>query len=211
MFKSSLAAVLLLSFFFSIPVYSQSSENSNQSGNSGESISLSQNPEDVPVDDFYVSSSGGNETGGTSTLGLIVRMIVVLAICAGCIYAVVYFMKKSTGQTDSGDPFLRKVSQVTLSPGKTVQIVTILDHAYIVGVSDNSVNLLGEITDKEIVDSMNLFADENNNTKKPMSFSEVLDLLLNKKSDGKKRMFDSSFDAAAELKQQRERFNNRGN
>ena len=89
--------------------------------------------------------------------------------------------------------------------------MTILDHAYIVGVSDNSVNLLGEITDKEIVDSMNLLSDRNNRTKKPMSFSDVLDLFVNKNPSKKAGFSDISKDAADNLKHLRENFNKRGN
>ena len=58
----------------------------------------------------------------TSSVWLFIRMILVLGVVVVCIYFVMNFMKKSvTGDSDSGDVYLRKVAQITLSPGKTVQ------------------------------------------------------------------------------------------
>ena len=113
------------------------------------------------------------------TFFLFLRMIIVLGIVVACIYAVMWFMKKSIrGDSAADDPFLRKVSSVDLAVGKSVQVVTLLDHAYIVGVSDNSVNLIGEVSDKELVDAMNLYADEHQNVKKPRTFSDILDIFM---------------------------------
>ena len=102
------------------------------------------------------------------TFFLFLRMIIVLGIVVACIYAVMWFMKKSIrGDSAADDPFLRKVSSVDLAVGKSVQVVTLLDHAYIVGVSD-----------KELVDAMNLYADEHQNVKKPRTFSDILDIFM---------------------------------
>ena len=210
MFIHSLRAFCLLVILcISSPVLAQSADNSAENAQN-QAISLSEDPNSVSL-----SSSGMDQLpangGSPSTLGLIVRMFFVLAVVLALVYVVMRMMRKAIGTPDTDDPFLRKVSQVTLAPGKTVQIVTILDHAYVVGVSDNSVNLLGEISDKELVDSMNILADKNAKTKKPMSFPDLLDLFVGKNSSKNTSFSDFSKNAADSLKQQRENFNNRGN
>ena len=91
---------------------------------------------------------------------LFFRMILVLLVVVACIYAVFYFVKKSTNPTNETDPFLKKVASITLSPGKSVQVITLQDHCYILGVSDSNVQLISELDDKDLIDAMNLEADK---------------------------------------------------
>lgn len=100
------------------------------------------------------------EQRSTNTAWLFVRMILVLLVVIGCIYAVFYFVKKTTNPTNETDAFLKKVASITLSPGKSVQVVTLLNHCYILGVSDSSVQLISELDDKDLIDAMNLEADK---------------------------------------------------
>lgn len=114
-----------------------------------------------------------------SGIGAVIKMILVLIVVVICIYVAMNFMKKSVaGEADTDDPYLRKVAQVTLSPGKTAQIITVLDKCYVVGVADSSVNLIGEITDKELINAMNLSADKAAKTKKARNFADVLSMFL---------------------------------
>lgn len=116
--------------------------------------------------------------GAPSAVWLFIRMVLVLALVVALMYAVLRFMRKGTAATDTDDPFLRRVAGLSLGQGKSVQVVTLLDHAYLVGISDSAINLIGEVHDKELVDSMNLYADKNTATKKPRSFSDVLELFM---------------------------------
>lgn len=100
------------------------------------------------------------EQRSTNTAWLFVRMILVLLVVIGCIYAVFYFVKKTTNPTNETDVFLKKVASITLSPGKSVQVVTLQNHCYILGVSDSSVQLISELDDKDLIDAMNLEADK---------------------------------------------------
>lgn len=114
----------------------------------------------------------------TSTVGLLLRMIVMLAVVIGCIYLVIWFMRRATRTGNNNNPFLRVVSSITISPGKSVSIITLVDHAYIIGVTDNSVNLIGEVADKELVDAMNVYADKQDETSKPRNFNEILSIFM---------------------------------
>ena len=86
-------------------------------------------------------------------------------------------------ESDEDEPFLRKVSSVSLAPGKSVQIVTLVDKGFIVGVSEDSVNLISEINDKELIDAMNLYSDKKKQTQKPRSFADVLEIFMPRKKD----------------------------
>ncbi len=95
-----------------------------------------------------------------SSLWIFVRMVLVLGlVCAG-IYAVVYLLKKSSSLPAADDPYLKSVSAVTLPPGKSVQVVTVGTRAFLLGITDQSIQLLCELTDQDLIDAMNLEADK---------------------------------------------------
>ncbi|MBP5465586.1 MAG: flagellar biosynthetic protein FliO [Treponema sp.] len=130
------------------------------------------------------SASGGTELPAANAsfgLGVYVRMLVVLAIIVAAIILLFRFLKRAAGmqgvQVDD-DTFLRHISGVSVGANKSVQIVTLVDRAYLIGVSDSSVNLIAEIEDKELVNAMNLWSDKKNKTAKPRSFADVLDIFM---------------------------------
>ena len=146
----------------------------------------------------------------SSTFGLFVKMVFALAVVLALAYLVVRFLKRTTNAGGGDDPFLRQVAHLPLSAGKSVDIVTIVDKAFVLGVTDNSVNLIGELTDKELIDSLNLYSDKNDNTKRPRSFADVLDLFMphGPRSSGNGGVYGQSARSAADvLRRQRERLN----
>ncbi len=119
------------------------------------------------------SDSSSTVEQSSGTVWLFVRMIIVLVIVVACIYGIVWLLKKTTQPGAEDDPFLKKTASITLAPGKSVQVVTLQDKAFVLGVSDSQVNLIAEITDKELIDSMNLAADREPKGKAP-DFASML-------------------------------------
>lgn len=152
------------------------------------------------------TSQTASGSGGSSFF-LIIKMIFVLAVVIVMIYGVLWFLKKTNATEKNDDVFLRQVASVNVAPGKSVQVVTLTDkHAFLIGVSDNSVNLISKIDDIELVQAMNLYADRKENTKKPRSFAEVLDLFMPGSSSEDKNVFDGASSRLSELlKKQRNR------
>jgi flagellar protein FliO/FliZ len=102
------------------------------------------------------AQTGSVKSSSPSSLWILVRIVVVLAlVCAG-IYGVVYLLKKSTKVDVGNDPFLKSVATLSVGPNRSIQVVTLGERAYMVGVTEHAVNLLAEVTDKEVIDAMNL-------------------------------------------------------
>jgi len=145
-----------------------------------------------------------------SSFALFFKMVFALSLVLVIAYVAIRLLKRGSRISPSDDPFLRHVSHLPLSASRSVDVVTILDHAYILGVSDNAVNLVGEITDKELVNSMNLYADKNDNTSRPKSFDDILSIFMPNAGGkaGNSNLFSSSAKKASEsLRQQRNRLN----
>ncbi len=176
-----LIAVMLLCMTAVFSLYSQSNSTQNSTSLSEEYIVL--------TDDTLTDGTSSTQTyKGPSTVGMFIRMIVVLIIVVGLIYGVLWFIKKKTNVVKTDDEYLRRAAYINIAPGKTIEVITLIDKAYLIGVTEDNITMLGEIQDDELIKAMNLTADKKNNTKKPTTFADVLDMFLVKKS-GQKSVF----------------------
>ena len=164
----------------------------------------------LPIADPVLSSAAAERPA--STLWLFIRMILVLAVVVACVYAVVYLMKRSMNKdVGDGDQFLRVVSSVSIAPGKSVHVVSLLaDKAYLIGVTDNAVNLIGEVTDKggrlpekgmekETNQGMNLYADTRQNVKRPRNFGDILSIFMPQGTKKGESVFSGDGDKARDM------------
>ena len=172
----SLVTVVILLFCFGI-LNAQQNNSTNQNDNVISEQSILINPQ----------TETGNQTNAneeykpSSTIGVFVRMIVVLIVVVLLIYAFFWFVKRKTNNNlKTDDDYLRRVAYLNIAPGKTVEVITLIDKAYLIGVTEDNISLLGEIDDKELITAMNLNSDKKANIKKPATFNEVLELFLKK-------------------------------
>ena len=144
---------------------------------------FSQTENNFESNSSYFNTEGTTEDSvadykAPSTTGFIVKTIVVLVLVVAAIYGIMFFFKKKNNTAKSDDDFLRRVSSLQLSPGKSIEIVSLIDKAYILGVTDSNINLISEVEDKELIEAMNLNFDKKQNVKKPMNFSDVLEIFM---------------------------------
>ena len=164
------------------------------------------------------ASDGDTNISGTNTVNnspwVFVRMILALVIVVLLIYLLFRLLKKKNivPESDENSIFLRKIASISLAPGKSVQVVSLIDHAYILGVGESSVSFIDEIKDKELINAMNLYADKNHKNTKPRNFSEVLDIFMpgkNKTEQNNDKVFDGTAQQILDsLEKQRDRINN---
>lgn len=208
LFLTLLAAFLLSA---GLPLAAQSSSGGTSASET--EVTQAQSPAESLLDkpiDFSTAASENPQQKQPSSFWIFFRMILALAIVAGAVYAIFRFFKGNVEAQNKADPFLRNVSHITLSPGKSIYIVTLLDKAYILGVTDSSISQIGEVTDKELIQSMNLYADKNSNVKKPRSFADILDIFMpggpRSEGEGESSNAFSASSVSSLLRRQREQF-----
>lgn len=124
-------------------------------------------------------SSDSSDVSSNSGFGwAIFKIIIVLALIIAAIYGLMWFFKRKGNVYKTSDEFLRRVSTLNLGPGKSIEIITLLEKGYLLGVSDSNINLISEIDDKELIQALNLNFDKKFSTKKPSSFADVLDIFM---------------------------------
>ncbi len=188
--KSKKIIVATILFFASVfCIYSQN----NQSEKTQDNQSVVESQISLNFDDAAGTDSNNLTTQDKrpSTVLTFVRMIVALIIVIALIYGVLWFVKKKTNVVKTDDEYLRRAAYINIAPGKTIEVITLIDKAYLIGVTEDSITMLGEIDDDELIKAMNLTADKKTNIKKATSFSEVLDMFLIKGNKQKNIFSDS--------------------
>ena len=203
-----LAAAAVLFLCGNLAVFSQNKDSFLENVSKNQSFSIDTDPSQIQLN-LPEAVQTEKSSGALSTVWIFVKMIFALAVVIGISWGIFHFLKKSIKSENDSDPFLRKVSQLTLSPGKSVQVITLQDNAFLIGVSDEQINLIGKIEDKELVNAMNLYADTNSKVEKPRSFREILDIFMPGSSkEPEMNIYEENLsNPVEEIKKQREKFN----
>lgn len=203
-----LAAAAVLFLCGNLAVFSQNKDSFQENVSKNQSFSIDTDPSQIQLN-LPEAVQTEKSSGALSTVWIFVKMIFALAVVIGISWGIFHFLKKSIKSENDSDPFLRKVSQLTLSPGKSVQVITLQDNAFLIGVSDEQINLIGKIEDKELVNAMNLYSDTNSKVEKPRSFREILDIFMPGSSkEPEMNIYEENLsNPVEEIKKQREKFN----
>jgi flagellar protein FliO/FliZ len=89
---------------------------------------------------------------------LIIKTLFVLALFIGGFYFFYKFVAQKSGFNLSGQEAVRILSTVTLGTNKFIQIIDVAGKIFLLGVTDNNINLLTEIKDKEEIDRIRLLS-----------------------------------------------------
>jgi flagellar protein FliO/FliZ len=144
----------------SVPALIISQENTTQD---------SGNPSPTRVDETTLLLDGGDaSTGdggaavGVSPFGIwdLLRMILVLAVVIGLVYAVFYLLKRANRGKFVQNDAIRIVGSQSLPGNRSIYLVEVGSQVFLVGAGGDSVSLISEITDKETVDAMVLRGGE---------------------------------------------------
>ncbi|MGL4985780.1 MAG: flagellar biosynthetic protein FliO, partial [Treponemataceae bacterium] len=93
------------------------------------------------------------------------------------IYGLVYLLKKGLNPRVQDNPFLKQLVTLPIGTNRSIQVVSVGTQAFLIGVSDSNIQLLGEISDKELIDSM-ILSSSQQPTGKRKDFSSILDAII---------------------------------
>ena len=91
---------------------------------------------------------------GTSSIAVVLRMVLVLALAALAIYGVVFFIKRLARPQEARDPHLKVLARVPLGNDTFAAVVSVGSKAWLVGGGSGAVNLISEIDETEPLETM---------------------------------------------------------
>lgn len=170
-------------------------EQTNQGTVSGSQNQQSQANQPLSITDesllLFSDTGNGNdtETQGVQVIGVIdlLRMVFVLAGVLASIYGLFWLIKRTkTGSVGVTDSVIQVRDQVILGGSKAIYLVQIGDRMFMVGGTENSLNLLTEIDDKETLQEIQVTLGQK--SQKPVqNFSSLLGDLLGTQPGGTKK------------------------
>jgi len=103
---------------------------------------------------FDDSATGAAIAAPGPSTGTVVRMVLTLALAAAAIYGVVFFIKRASRRIDTRDPFLKILASTHLGSNRYAHVIAVGSKAWLLGSSEGGVNLIGEITDEDVLNAM---------------------------------------------------------
>lgn len=174
MSSNSLKKISFFVLFFMIGFFlfadNEAEEDISLNSNDETKIQLDANSQNKSTTEKQSETSAGKaesnfdvavgEKAKSSSSGRILQLLIALIIVCVLAYIVIKFLKKSTNVFGVDDPYLKTVASMNIAQGKSVHVITLGDKAYIIGVTDSSINTIGEVEDKDLISAMNLEADK---------------------------------------------------
>lgn len=130
---------------------------------------------------------------------LILKAVFSLLIITGLIYFVLRFFLSGQRWLTKQQGLVQVIGTHPLTPNKYIQIIEIGNKLLVLGISDHSINLLTEIIDREVIDSIKLQASKE---EEKLPFIEH----LRKRLHGQKVLEETNYEDKLQfLNKQRER------
>jgi flagellar protein FliO/FliZ len=122
----------------------------------------------------------GAQPGSINSFGVwdFVRMVIVLGIVIAVIYVVFYLLKRASGGRFENSPMIRLLGSHGLPGNKALHLVEVGRQVFLIGVGDDSIALLSEISDQESLDELRLKASTTT-TERGGNFADMLSGFFN--------------------------------
>lgn len=180
-FHGCLALVVSLVLFTSSPLLAEKTSPTKSSSKTEAEKYLSKSL-DTPLGDENsetapeVTASLGEESSGSSMTWFFIKVVLGLGVILGGIWLITKVIERS-GMAGAGNEFMGVRSTLPLGQNQYLQIVQIGPQYFMLGVTENNVTKLGEITDSETIDALQLDEEESAD-EGPQGFSDVISNLI---------------------------------
>lgn len=117
-------------------------------------------------------SEGERVVPASSGLWPLIRALLVLVLLVAIIWLLLAFIKRRNAANAATNPHLKLYASLGLALNKHVHVVGLGQKAWLIGSSENSVQLIAEIDDQELIDQMRLEASHRTalDSNLPLSF-----------------------------------------
>lgn len=164
----AIVAFFVLMTIFS-PTYAEPKNVLDCIENEAECEDADQIGEPFPLNDSNDGVLLQEESVGTTSLFFnVIKMLVALLFVLGLIYGILLILKKRNKLLQHHD-LLENLGGISLGQNKSLQLIRIGSHIYVVGVGEH-VDLMLEITEPEVLDAL---LNQENETEKESFFNQL--------------------------------------
>ncbi len=117
------------------------------------------NPKGVPTKE-YKESDFRPKVAEESYGWMIFKTLLILGVLVGGFYYFFRYVTKKTGVQVMGEEVMQILSIVPIGQNKFLQVVDLAGKLLVLGVTDNNINVITEVTDKTEIDRIRLLASK---------------------------------------------------
>lgn len=143
------------------------------------------------------------EVEAPSYFFMVIKTLTILTIFGFSIYYIFKFISKKQGLIFPQLNFIKVITSITVGSNRFIQIIEVGNKYYLIGSTDNSVNLLSEIIDKETLNMIKILKNKQTEQVQTPTFGSFFNNLL---GDISKKIVPK--DGLQFLKKQKDRLNN---
>jgi flagellar protein FliO/FliZ len=201
--------LLLVLLLIGVPVFCLTAQESGNEQTETSEITTVDETE-LLIEDTQTGTDLVPEERNLNSFGMwdFVRMIIILAAVVGVIYLIFFLLKRTANPKMQNNELMRVLSTQTIANNRSLHLVEVGRQIFLIGVGDNSVNLVSEITDKESIDELRLRISEQTSGEK-RRFKDVLSGLFGQTGMKQEKIYPMKMDESTQfIKQQRERLKN---
>lgn len=154
----AILSALVLAGVFCMPLYAQESSAPSSvtadSPSAGDGLAIDETS--LRLDDEAAADTLVQNREGSSSAWALVRAILVLAVLAFLVWLLLYFIRRRAAKQAGASPHLKILATTSVALNRHVHVIGLGTKAWLVGSSENAVNLIAEIEDQELIDQLRL-------------------------------------------------------
>ncbi|MBN2874648.1 MAG: flagellar biosynthetic protein FliO [Spirochaetales bacterium] len=127
----------------------------------------------------------------SSIVPYFLRMVLVLGLVIAAIYGLYALLRKNARPAPATDAYLRVLATTSVGAGRSLHVVSVGDHAWLIGSTESSITPIAELQDKELIDALALRAAEAPEAPR-RDFSSILIDMLGRKGSRTATAADTS-------------------
>jgi|GEM_PF-1397533 flagellar biosynthetic protein FliO len=154
------------------------------------------------------AAQNGTVPTGDITIWDYLRMFFLLILVIGMILAVVWFLRRISGQGPLVESPVKVLHNHALAGNKALLLVEVGNEILLLGTADGGVNFIKQITDSETVDALRLAASERKMLPLRGSFAGIIGTMLGQREKIRPKIDEPVENSTDFIKKQRERLKN---
>lgn len=114
---------------------------------------------DTPL--FLTDLERERSPGVGGYLWMVVRAVITIAIFIGVLYFIFLYLKRRSNQLGHFNTLVKVLGLTLVAPNRYVCVVEIAEEIFVLGVSENNVSVIKEVTEKHAKDAIRMQASLN--------------------------------------------------
>ncbi len=139
---------------------------------------LQNNNNSSNTQNLFQYKSPEEETRGPGYFSLVFKTLFILALFGFGVYYLFKYISQKQGLMTSNVNLIKLLASLPVGTNRFVQLIEMGNNYFLLGVSDNNINLLKEITDKETINLIQVMKSQKTPLPEKIVFTEFLKSIL---------------------------------